>query len=80
MTSQRLMIESGIFSKIKNACELHKRDAGQIHSPFFLRMFDCANLYAGVWLSGIRNAEAVHDLIRNDVEIEASRVDKARLR
>jgi len=80
MTSQRLTIESGIFSKINNTYELHKLNAGQIHSPFFLRMFGCANLYAGVWLSGIRNAEAVRDLIRNAGQIEASRVDKARFR
>ena len=80
MTSQRLTIESGIFSKVNNTYELHRLNAGQIHSPFFLRMFGCANLYAGVWLSGIRNAEAVRDLIRNAGQIEASRVDKARFR
>jgi hypothetical protein len=31
-------------------------------------------------LSGIRNAEAVRDLIRNAGQIEAGRIDKARFR
>lgn len=81
MSSQRLTIESGIFSKTTNTYELHKLDSsGQIHSPLFLRMVGRANLYVGVWLSGIRNAEAVRDLVRNAGQIEASRVDKARWR
>ncbi|SAK52863.1 Bacterial membrane flanked domain protein [Caballeronia ptereochthonis] len=80
MSSQRLIIESGIFSKVTNTYELHKLGAGQIQSPLLPRMFGCSNLYVGVWLSGIRNAEAVRDLIRNAGQIEASRIEKARWR
>jgi hypothetical protein len=81
MSSQRLTITSGIFSKTTNTYELHQlNSSGQIHSPLFLRLFGRANLYVGVWLSGIRNAEAVRDLVRNAGQIEASRVDKARWR
>jgi hypothetical protein len=81
MSSQRLTIASGIFSKTTNTYELHLlNSSGQIHSPLFLRLFGRANLYVGVWLSGIRNAEAVRDLVRNAGQIEASRVDKARWR
>ncbi len=80
MSSQRLIVQSGIFSKTTNTYELHQLQAGQVQSPFFLRLFGCANLYVGVWLIGIRNAEAVRDLIRNAGQIEASRMDKARWR
>jgi hypothetical protein len=81
MSSQRLTIVSGVFSKTTNTYELHQlNSSGQIHSPFLLRLFGRANLYVGVWLSGIRNAEAVRDLVRNAGQIEASRVDKARWR
>jgi len=81
MSSQRLMIESGIFSKTTTTHELHKLSAtGQIESPFFPRLFGRSNLWVGLWLSGIRNAEAVRDLIRNAGQIEAGRIDKARFR
>lgn len=81
MSSQRLMIESGIFSKTTTTHELHTlSSSGQIQSPFFPRLFGRSNLWVGLWLSGIRNAEAVRDLIRNAGQIEASRVDKARFR
>lgn len=81
MTSQRLKIESGIFSKTSNVYELHALGSGQVHMPFFMRMFGRSNLYvSGLWLVGIKNAEAVRDLIRNAGQIEASRVDKARFR
>jgi hypothetical protein len=81
MTSQRLKIESGIFSKTSNTYELHVLGSGQMHTPFFMGLFGRSNLYvSGLWLVGIRNAEAVRDLIRNAGQIEASRVDKARFR
>ena len=44
MTSQRLKIESGIFSKTSNSYELHALGTGQVHSPFFMRMFGRSNL------------------------------------
>jgi hypothetical protein len=56
------------------------RHAGQTQSPFFPRLFERANLWVGLWLSGIRNAEAVRDLIRNAGQIEAGRINKARFR
>jgi hypothetical protein len=56
------------------------RHAGQTQSPFSPRLFGRANLWVGLWLSGIRNAEAVRDLIRNAGQIEAGRIDKARFR
>jgi uncharacterized membrane protein YdbT with pleckstrin-like domain len=81
MSSQRLMVESGIFSKTTTTYELHTLgSAGQIQSPFFPRLFGRSNLWVGLWLSGIRNAEAVRDLIRNAGQIEAGRIDKARFR
>lgn len=81
VSSQRLAIESGIFSKAVNAYELHQLQNGQVYKPWNLRLFGRENLYvSGLWLSGIRNAEAVRDLIRNSGQIEASRIDKARFR
>jgi len=81
MSSQRLMVESGIFGKTTNTYELHTlASSGRIDSPFFPRLFGRSNLWVGVWLSGIRNADAVRDLIRNAGQIEAGRVDKARFR
>lgn len=81
MSSQRLAIESGIFSKAVNAYELHQLQNGQVYKPWNLRMFGRENLYvSGLWLSGIKNAEAVRDLIRNAGQIEASRIEKARFR
>jgi hypothetical protein len=81
MSSQRLSIESGIFSKAVNAYELHHLQNGQVYKPWNLRLFGRENLYiSGLWLSGIKNAEAVRDLIRNAGQIEASRIEKARFR
>ena len=81
MSSQRLMIDSGIFSKKTTTHDLHKHSStGEIQSPFFPRLCGRSNLWVGLWLSGIRNAEAVRDLIRNAGQIEASRIDKARFR
>lgn len=81
MSSQRLKIESGIFSKTIETYELHKLDGGQVFKPWNLRLFGRENLCTnGVWLSGIRNAEVVRDLIRNAGQIEANRVEKARYR
>lgn len=81
MTSQRLKIESGIFSKVSNTYELHQLGNGHVYMPFFLRLFGRSNFYAsGIWLSGIKNAETVRDLIRNAGQIEASRIEKARFR
>jgi len=81
MTSQRLKIESGILSKASNTYELHNLNGGHVYTPFFLRLFGRSNLYvSGLWLSGIKNAETVRDLIRNAGQIEASRLEKARFR
>lgn len=80
MSSQRLIIQSGILSKTSNTYEIHNLSSGQIDSPFFPRMFGCSNLYVGIWLISIRNAEAVRDLIRNAGQIESSRIEKARWR
>lgn len=81
MSSQRLAIESGIFSKAVNTYELHQLQNGQVYKPWNLRIFGRENLYiSGLWLSGIKNAEAVRDLIRNAGQIEASRIEKARFR
>lgn len=81
MSSQRLAIESGIFSKAVNSYELHHLQNGQVYKPWNLRLFGRENLYiSGLWLEGIRNAEAVRDLIRNAGQIEASRIEKARFR
>lgn len=81
MSSQRLAIESGIFSKAVNTYELHQLENGQVYKPWNLRLFGRENLYiSGLWLTGIKNAEAVRDLIRNAGQIEASRIEKARFR
>lgn len=81
MTSQRLKIESGIFSKASNTYELHQLGNGHVYMPFLLRLFGRSNFYAsGLWLLGIKNAETVRDLIRNAGQIEASRIEKARFR
>jgi hypothetical protein len=81
LASQRLTIESGIFSKTINSYELHQLGSGQVYKPWNLRLFGRENLYvSGLWLSGIRSAEAVRDLIRNAGQIEASRIEKARFR
>jgi hypothetical protein len=81
MSSQRITIESGIFSKVVATYELHKLQNGQVFKPWNLRLFGRDNLYvSGVPLNAIKNAEAVRDLIRNAGQIEASRVEKARFR
>ena len=81
MTSQRLTIESGIFSKAIITYELHHLDNGQVFKPWNIRLFERENLYiSGIWLLAIKNAEAVRDLIRNAGQIEAGRIDKARFR
>lgn len=81
MTSQRLKIESGVFSKVSNVYELHNLGSGQVYAPFFLRFYGRSNLYvSGLWLMGIKNAETVRDLIRNAGQIEAGRFEKARFR
>lgn len=81
MSSQRLAIESGIFSKAVNTYELHQLQNGQVYKPWNLRLFGRENLYvSGLWLTSIANAEAVRDLIRNAGQIEASRIEKARFR
>lgn len=81
MSSQRLAIESGIFSKAVNSYELHHLQNGQVYKPWNLRLFGRENLHiSGLWISGIKNAEAVRDLIRNAGQIEAGRFEKARFR
>ena len=81
MSSQRLSVESGIFSKAVIAYELHELQNGQVLKPWNLRLFGRDTLYvSGQWLYAIKNAEAVRDLIRNAGQIEASRVEKARFR
>lgn len=80
MTSQRLMVKTGMFSKRTNAYELHMLTPGSISAPFLLRLCGRAHLYVGLWLTGIKNAEAVRDMVRNAGQIEANRIEKIRFR
>ena len=81
LSSQRLTVESGIFTKAINNYEIHALGNGHVYQPFYLRLFGLYNVYiSGVWLYGIPNGETVRDLVRNAGQIEASRIEKANFR
>lgn len=81
LSSQRLTIESGIFTKSINNYEIHALGNGYVYQPWWLRPFGLYNVYvSGIWLEGIPEGEKVRDLIRNGGQIEASRIEKASFR
>lgn len=83
MSSQRLVIDHGVFTRVSVPYELHLLGNSVVQSTFLLRMFGRGTLViagTGITLRGIRNPEAVRDLLRNAGQWEASRMDKIRWR
>ena len=81
MSSQRLVIETGVISKSSWPVELHQLGNALIHKPLTLRLFGVSNLHvSGLMLKGLRNAELVRDLLRNAGQIQAQRTEKIRWR
>jgi hypothetical protein len=83
MSSQRLVIDRGVFTRVSVPYELHTLGNSVVQSTAVLRMFGRGNLTIvgqGITLRGIRNPEAVRDLLRNAGQWEASRMDKIRWR
>jgi hypothetical protein len=83
LTSQRLIVDVGVFSRVSVPYELHQLGDALVVSTLLLRMCGRATLVVQkpyVRLRGIRNAAAIRDLIRNAGQREAHRVDMIRWR
>lgn len=81
MSSQRLIIDRGVLSRVSVPYELHRLGDAVIHQPLLLRLFGVANVYvSGILVEGLRNADLVRDLIRGGGQLEAQRTDKIRWR
>jgi membrane protein YdbS with pleckstrin-like domain len=76
LTSQRLRITTGIFSKLTEDLELYRVRDITFQQPFLLRMFGCGNLTLTtsdsstptVTLEGIPGVMAIRDELRGAVE------------
>ena len=72
LTTQRIQIESGLFSTIKASVELFRIDDFDIHRPFGMRVLGYSMLHlrssdpdlATVIIQGIPNLEALADQLR----------------
>jgi hypothetical protein len=83
MTSQRLEMTAGMFTRATVTYELHHLGDATIVSPFLLRQVGRANLLVRGLnrpLLGIREPEIVRDLLRDSGQWEAQRIDKIRWR
>jgi hypothetical protein len=83
MSSQRLVIDSGVFTRVSVPHEVHLLSDAVVHSPLLLRLFGRGNLTIvdqRISLRAIRNPEAIRDLLRNAGQWEAARLDKIRWR
>jgi len=82
-SSQRLVVEHGIFATLNVPFELHRLGNAVITKPLLLRPFGISNmtiLPPGISLVGLRNSAYVRDLLRTGGQLEAQRVDKIRWR
>jgi hypothetical protein len=81
MSSQRLVIDSGVFTRVSVPYEVHQLGNAIVSSTMLLRMVGRGTVnLGGLSLQGIRNPEAIRDLLRNAGQWEAGRVDKIRWR
>lgn len=81
MSSQRLIVDRGVLSRVSVPFELHKFGDAVIHQPLLLRLCGVSNVHvSGLRLEGLRNAELVRSLIRSGGQLEAQRTDKIRWR
>ena len=83
LSSQRLEVTSGIWSRKTVTYEVHKLSEASITSSPLLRNAGRSNLIIqspGITLWGIRSANTVRDLLREAGEIEGGRVDRLRWR
>lgn len=81
MSSQRLVIDRGVFTRVSVPYEVHQLGNAIVSSTMLLRMVGRGTVnVGGLSLRGIRNPEAIRDLLRNAGQWEAGRVDKIRWR
>ncbi len=83
VSSQRLVIESGVLHSLNTPFELHVMSNAVITKPLLLRPFGLGNIVIAqprLVLLGVRNTELVRDLLRQGGQLEAQRVDKIRWR
>lgn len=77
VTSERIKVNSGIFSKKTNAMELYRVKDYTMKAPFFYRLFHLGNIYITtsdhstplLTLKAIPNAQKLMDDIRTHVEL-----------
>jgi len=77
ITSERIKVNSGIFSKTTNAMELYRVKDYTMEAPFFYRLFHLGNIYITtsdhttplITLKAIPNAQKLMDDIRTHVEL-----------
>ena len=77
ITSERIKVNSGIFSKMTNAMELYRVKDYTMEAPFFYRLFHLGNIYITtsdhttplITLKAIPNAQKLMDDIRTHVEL-----------
>lgn len=82
VTSERLFVRQGIFTKHEEEVELYRVKDYSVQQPFFLRLFDLYNLklntsdsrLAIVNFAGIPEAYKVRDIIR--MRVESLRTEK----
>lgn len=81
ITSQRIQIVSGIFSKRKNTIELFRVDDFEQHYPFFMRMLGFGILVVkssdrnqpDLFFHGIPELDSLYESLRTCVKIERER-------
>ena len=77
LSSERFLHRQGVFSKTIEALELYRVRDYRIEAPFFLRLFGLANIVLitsdistpTVVLKGVKNAENLANVIRENVEV-----------
>ena len=77
ITSERIKVSSGIFSKKTNAMELYRVKDYTMEAPFFYRLFHLGNIYITtsdhttphITLPAVPNAQKLMDDIRTHVEL-----------
>ena len=77
LSTERFMHRQGVFSKTIDGLELYRVRDYRVEAPFFLRLFGLANIVLftsdistpTVVLRGVRNAENLVNVIRENVEV-----------
>ena len=82
-SSQRLIVEQGIFHSVNSPYELHQLGDAVISRSLIPKLFGIGNLNIvkpPITLLGLRNPEYIRDVIRQGGQQEAQRTDKIRYR